>query len=198
MPKPRKSQPPLQALIPLPVGAPLSDWMWVTIPNPGHPGFGESLLPFWGSEKEAIADYYDRDSWGALGNSLLGATDLIPVKAAADTALKGGFKLASKSWQYQRRLMGKAGLLDKYQHGHHWLIPQSGWGKAIPGQIKNMGWNIKAMESPAAHLKAHGHNLKYGPLQQFFHAAPEGVKRTAGVAAGHVVSREKAERDRRK
>jgi hypothetical protein len=170
----------------------------VTIPDPGHPGLGESLLPVWGSGKEAVADYYDGDYFGAIGNALVGLSDIIPAKAVAGTAARGGFRLASKSWKYQRQVMGKAGLLDKFQHGHHWAIPQGGCGKVVPGQIKNMGWNIKPMESVAAHQKAHGHKLKYGPLEQFFHAAPEGVKRTAGVAGGHVLSEEKAAYDKAK
>jgi len=188
MPKP-KTVPPIR--IPIPVPTPgLPNLFWLDVPNPGHPGTLESLAPVWGSAREALADYYDGHPVRALGDLALAASDVIPVKAATGMIAKGGLKVASKSWRYERRLIGKAGLAAKGQHVHHVFIPQGEWGKAVPGQIKNMGWNLKPMESVAAHQKAHGHGLKYGPLQQFFHATPEGFQRTLGVLGGHVLQRE--------
>lgn len=193
MPKPKDIAP---IRIPIPVPTPgLANLFWLDVPDPGHAGAVESFVPVWGSGREALADYYDGHPYRALADAALAATDVIPVKAAAGVVEKGGLKIASKSWAYQRKLMGKAGLAAKNQPVHHVFIPQKGWGKAIPAEIKNMGWNLKPMESAIAHQKAHGYGLTYGPLQQFFHATPEGFQRTLGVLGGHVLMQETEPKD---
>lgn len=45
----------------------------------------------------------------------------------------------------------KRGMLAPKQHGHHWAIPQNGWGKNVPDRIKNQPWNIKPMPSAEVH-----------------------------------------------
>jgi hypothetical protein len=42
-------------------------------------------------------------------------------------------------------------MLAPKQHGHHWAIPQNGWGKNVPDRIKNQPWNIKPMPSAEVH-----------------------------------------------
>lgn len=41
-----------------------------------HPGTAESLVPVWGSAREAIADYREGDMVGPVGNGALALTDL--------------------------------------------------------------------------------------------------------------------------
>ena len=42
----------------------------------GHPGFAESLIPVWGSGREAVADFQEGDYAGAALNGALAASDL--------------------------------------------------------------------------------------------------------------------------
>lgn len=62
-----------------------------------HPGTAESLVPVWGSTREAIADASDGDYMGAVGNTLLAVSDLIPAKALGGIAAKAAFKGASEA-----------------------------------------------------------------------------------------------------
>lgn len=140
------------------VGAPLPWWRT-------HPGFAESLLPVWGSAREAWADAEDGHGALAIINAALAISDLALAGAVGKGLAKGGLKLAgSNTWNATRKWMGKNGFLDAGQHGHHWFIGQSGWGKDIPDIIKNQPWNIKGMPSAEIHGRIHG---SYGGKPQF-------------------------------
>src|ERR1700740_1174844 len=104
----------------------------------GHPGFAESLIPVWGSGREAVADFQEGDYAGAALNGALAASDLFVAGSVAKGVAKGGMYAlkASQSaaenpyaWKTVRKWMGDKGFLDSGQHGHHWLIPQNGGGK---------------------------------------------------------------------
>jgi hypothetical protein len=173
----------------------------VTIPNPGHPELAESLIPFWGSEKEAIADYYDGDFVGAVGNAVL-ATDIIPAKAVGQTIVKGGFKAAPTSWRTARKALGKEGFAAPGQPLHHWLIEQrSALGKLVPGHIKNQKWNLLPMPDAATHGRL-SHKYKdlkeFNPIEKFRYGLPIGVQVTTADALGHALMKGKAEWDKRK
>lgn len=116
----------------------------------GHPGFAESLIPVWGSGREAVADWQEGDYAGAALNGALAASDLFLAGSVARGMAKGGFyvarnvaKEAPYAWKSEvRPWMGKQKFLKPKQHGHHWAIPQNGWGKDVPDFIKNQPWNI--------------------------------------------------------
>jgi len=53
----------------------------------GHPGFAESLIPVWGSGREAVADFQEGDYVGAALNGGLAASDLFLAGAAGKALL---------------------------------------------------------------------------------------------------------------
>jgi len=138
------------------------------LPSPwwrNHPGFAESLFPVWGSAREAWVDYHDGHDALAAVNTALALSDLWLGGEIAKGVVKGGFKFAgSNTWNATRKWMGKNGFLDAGQQGHHWLIPQNGWGKDVPDIVKNQPWNIKGMPSREIHGRIHGN---YGGMPQF-------------------------------
>jgi hypothetical protein len=150
-----------------------------------HPGFAESLFPVWGSAREAWADHKDGHDALAVVNGALALSDLSLGSEIAKGAAKGGLKFAgSNTWNATRKWMGKNGFLDAGQHGHHWLIPQNGWGKDIPDIVKNQPWNIKGMPSPEIHGRIHGAyggKPQFNLLQQLHFGMPTWAK-TATVA----------------
>jgi RHS repeat-associated protein len=61
----------------------------------GQPGFGESLIPVWGSGRAAVDDFQNgRWGWGIF-NSVMVVADVITL-GGASTLIKGGVKLATR------------------------------------------------------------------------------------------------------
>jgi len=175
----------------------------------GHPGLAESLIPVWGSGREAVADVLEGDYAGAALNGALAASDLFVGGAVAKGAFKG-LKYADKAvgstaidpyaWGAVSKWMRKEGLLDAGQHGHHWLIPQNGWGKNVPSRIKNHPLNIKPMPDPVTHWRIDhrvGELPRFNPAQRYWYGTPAWAKVSTGAAIGHPVGAAKARNDRR-
>jgi hypothetical protein len=176
----------------------------------GHPGFAESLIPVWGSGREAIADFQDGDYAGAGLNGALAASDLFLAEAVGKAIAKGGIyairgpiiNAATKNkWKSVRRQMGDLKMLEPHQHGHHWLIPQKGWGKDIPDWIKHHPLNIKGMPAnPEIHGRVHGSykgKPQYGAVGQYWHGTPHWSKVATGSAVGHPAAATQAKAHRR-
>lgn len=186
-----------------------------------HPGLAESLIPVWGSAREAIADVHDGDVYGAIGNGVLAATDLTGgwaaksmVKATLKAASKHGSKVGLSGravdpnlWRHARKRMGQNGYLEKGQDGHHWLIPQNGWGEGIPTAIKNQPWNIKPMPNSEEGKALHGritnaYTLKgvrkerFNALDRYIVGTPTWWKAVNVGAVGRPVGAAKAEWDK--
>lgn len=154
-----------------------------------HPGTLESMVPIWGSGREAYADFEDGNYWEAAGNAAMAASDVFLVKAIATGLLKGAVKAGgSHTWNATRKWMGKRGYLERGQQGHHWLVPQSGWGKRVPNKIKNQPWNIKGMESRAFHDGVHGKgDYDFGLVARAWHGSPAWPKATGVSIGGRLV-----------
>jgi hypothetical protein len=162
----------------------------------GHPGTLESLIPLWGSGREAIADFQEGDYLGAAINGGLAASDIFLFKALANMAFKGGLKIGgSHTWNATRKWMAKNGyFLEPGQVGHHWLIPQGGWGKNVPTWLKNQPWNIKVLPNQARHISVHGQGKnKYNALQQFWYGTPARAKAAVISTGGHGAEAEELE-----
>jgi len=178
-----------------------------------HPGFAESMIPVWGSGREALADWHDGDYAGAAGNALLAASDLIPgatlakvgVKAAARGAKlgwkapvkkvlkeagRGVVKLdGSMTWNAVRKDLKDAGVKPFGWHGHHAIIPQNGWGRRIPDAIKNQPINIKVL-SPSNHTRIHGPykgKPQFDPVRRVWYGTPDWAKGAAVSAGGRTI-----------
>ncbi len=177
----------------------------------GHPGELESLIPVWGSGREALADYEDGDLVGAGLNGALAVSDLFLAGSLTKGVAKGGLyvargtaKKAPYAWkEVVRPWMGKQGYLKPGQPGHHWAISRNeGLGKYVPDAIKNQPWNIKPMPSPEVHGRIHGPyrgKPRFNPAQRYWYGTPAWSKVGTGSAVGHpaVAAKEAAEDDRR-
>lgn len=159
-----------------------------------HPGTAESLVPVWGSAREAIADYHEGDIVGAVANGALAVTDLSGQGYVLKSLAKGGLKVGgSHTWKKTREWMGHKGkgLLEEGQHGHHWLIPRNGWGKNVPDVIKNQPWNIKGMPNPQTHGRIHGPRAglpQFNAVERYKVGTPTWWKVQNGVWAGHAAT----------
>jgi len=187
-----------------------------------HPGLAESLIPVWGSAREAIADVHDGDVYGAIGNGVLAATDLAGgwaaksmVKATLKEASKQGSRIGKvrpavdpNMWRHARKRMAENGYLEKGQDGHHWLITQNGFlGKRVPTAIKNQPWNIKPMPNSDVGKAMHGRITnaytmpgrpkeeqmkKYNALQRYVVGTPTWAKAVQAGIIGHPAGAAKA------
>jgi hypothetical protein len=178
----------------------------------GHPSFAESLIPVWGSGREAVADFQEGDYAGAALNGALAASDLFLAGSLAKGVAKGAFYGAGKgagkgaySWSNKVRPWMKAkGYLQPYQHGHHWAVPQNGWGKNVPEWFKNQPWNIKAMPEGPAGAEMHGRltgsykgKPRFNALERYWYGTPAWSKVGTGAAVGHPTAAAKAQVDKR-
>lgn len=173
-----------------------------------HPGDAESLIPVWGSAREAMADGLEGDVVGAGLNAALALSDLTVGGAAAKGLVKGGVFIAKAGtkraapygWKGNvRTWMGEKGHLEKGQPGHHWAIPQNGWGKDVPDWIKNQPWNIKGMPSAEVHGRIHGpygQKPQYGVVERYVRGTPTWSKAATISTVGHptVAISEKSKR----
>jgi len=174
------------------------DWA----PDVGHPGTLESIIPIWGSGREALADLHDGDYLGAAANGAMAASDIALVKGAVVALGKGAVKVGgSYAWQTKpweevqgvRKWMGEKGYLKQGEHGHHGIIPQNGWGKPVPDYIKNQPWNIKAL-GPVTHARIHGSPTvdgvklpRFNAAERLWHGTPTWTKPASAAAAGDAV-----------
>lgn len=170
-----------------------------------HPNVIESMIPVYGSAREAIADWQEGDRVGAVLNGALAASDLIPGAAVGKALLKGtafyGAKQAAKhtlskegayGWRNVRNWMGKTKQLDKGEHGHHWAFENH---TGVPNWIKNQPWNIKGLDA-VTHGRIHGPYTmtdkagvrakfpEFNTAEKLWHGTPWWVKHQAGTLAG--------------
>lgn len=94
----------------------------------GHPDFAESLLPVWGSGREAIADFQEGDYLGAGINGAAAASDLFLLGAAGKTAGKVVLKGAE--------LAGKT-------------VAEHGGMEAVKAGLKQVGKDVSRVAKPA-------------------------------------------------
>jgi hypothetical protein len=159
------------------------------------------LIPVWGSGREAIADFQEGNYGGAALNGALAASDLFLAESAIKGLAKGGIYIARGAakeaanpyaWkQYVRPWMGKQGFLAKGQHGHHWLIPQNGWGKGVPDWFKNQPFNIKGMPDAVTHWRLEhrvGDLPRFNPAERSWYGTPTWAKVAAGDVVGHPIA----------
>jgi hypothetical protein len=169
----------------------------------GHATDLESLIPLWGAGRNTLADLEEGNYGSAALNGAMFLSDLFLVgapakfiaKAALTGARKGGLKGAREAaryavmgpiraekpshtkWKYVRSQLGKHGMLEKYQHGHHWIVHRNeGIGRHIPEAIKNHPLNIMGMPKDlSVHGRLHGSYKglpEYNYLQKYWYGTP--------------------------
>ena len=143
----------------------------------------------------------------------LAASDLFLAGSIAKGVAKGGVyvarnaaKKAPYGWKKEvRPWMVKQGYLKKNQHGHHWAIPQNGWGKSVPEWVKNQPWNVRAMPDGPAGAEMHGRltgsykgKPQFDAVERYVHGTPTWSKVGTGAAVGHPAAAAKAQSDKRR
>ena len=157
-----------------------------------HPGFAESLIPFWGSAREAAADFNDNNPVGGALNTGLAVSDFALAKSIAGGAIKGGVKIAgSHSWPATRQWLTRQGFADKGQVVHHVFLERNqGIGQIFPEWFKNQPWNLKNM--PSAQIHDRMNHAAWGMpqlnmLQQYHYGFPTWFKAGKVSLFGHTV-----------
>lgn len=162
-----------------------------------HPGALESMIPIWGSGKEALADFEDGNYLGAVVNTGLAASDVVIAKAIVSGLAKGGLKTAAPYvWRTKggkegaRPWLGERGFLKPGQPGHHWLITQK---SNAPDWLKNQPPFIKPTKDAVQHGRIHGPYTvdgvrlpRYNAAQRLWYGTPQWAKAGYTSSAGHA------------
>ena len=164
-----------------------------------HPGALESMVPIWGSGKEALADLEDRNYVGAAVNAGLAASDVFVAKAIVGGLAKGGLKMAGPwAWrQFEKReasgmrpWLGEKGFLKPNQPGHHWWLEQKG---SAPDWLRNQPPFIKGMKDAAQHGRVHGRYTvggvklpRFNAVERLWYGTPDWLKAGYVSSAGHA------------
>lgn len=157
-----------------------------------HPGVIESFVPVWGSAREAVADYREGDMVGAAANGALAIADLTGEGFVLKKLGEGGLKVVgSNSWRATSKWMRKDGrnYLAKGQDGHHWAVPQNGWGKYIPDIVKNQPWNVQPMPTKVVHARVRGSaggQPRFNALERYLYGTPDWWKVQNAIFAAHA------------
>ncbi len=149
--------------------------------------FWESLIPVWGSGKQAYEDFKcGRLGWG-LVNTAMAISDIFLVKSIATGLAKGAFKVAgSHTWSATSKWLTNTGWREfPGQNMHHWLLHQNeGLGKYVADWIKNQPWNLMSM-TPAQHMWLHN---EADLLDQLWHGTPQWAKAATASGLGRVAN----------
>ncbi len=167
-----------------------------------HPGALESMIPVWGSGKEAIADFHDGDYLGAAGNGLLAVTDVVPAKAFVGALAKGAlvkgapYVWRTKPWekgQGGRQWLGERGVVKPGQPVHHWVIGME-QKSPVPDFIKNQPIFLKPMKDAVQHGRVHGGYTvngvtlpRYGVPARIWYGSPDWAKAAPVSVGGRLV-----------
>jgi RHS repeat-associated protein len=156
-----------------------------------HVGAWESLIPIWGSGRQAYYDFSEgRYVWGTV-NTALAASDVFLVRSLTTALGKGIFKVGgSHSWPAVSKWLTKRGWREfPGQEMHHWLFHQNeGLGRYVPDAIKNEPWNLMPMPSRMFHLGLHGKGLgAMSGLEAMWYGTPGWARAAVFSAGGRVL-----------
>ena len=172
-----------------------------SFPDVGHPGALESVIPLWGSGREALADLHDGNYGGAAMNGALGVSDAFLAKAVVGGLLKGGLRRAgnfawrSAPWEEQgmRKWLGDQGFLKPGQPGHHWWLEQK---SSAPDWLKNQPPFVKGTADAVEHGRIprplHCERNEATPIQ----CGPTGLVRNSRLVQGVEFLHSRARRRR--
>jgi hypothetical protein len=170
-----------------------------------HPGVLKSMIPIWGSGKEALADFEDRNYGGAAVNAGLAISDVVLAKALLSGLTKGGLKVAGphvwRKWEKSKAVGEKAkatgmrpwlverDFVKKGQPAHHWAFEQR---TSVPDFVKNQAPFVKPMKDAVQHGRIHGRYTKggvtlprYNAPQRLWYGTPQWAKAGYISSAGH-------------
>jgi hypothetical protein len=176
------------------------------VPDPEHAlpdAITAGLVDALGAPRRARERWVAGDQGGAMLQGLIDAPGLYFDGALIKGLLKkGGFKFSAPfewskpPWEQAgaSKWLKESGFVNPFEHGHHWAIPQNGWGKIIPDFIKNQPWNIKGMDV-VPHRRTHGRAKvegqwlpEFNALEKLWFSTPAYFKALIGKGATDLVS----------
>jgi hypothetical protein len=158
----------------------------------GEPGFWESMVPIWGSAREAEYNFNKGNYAIGIFYFILAVSDIFLIKSIVTGIGKGAWKLGSHSWIATRKWAGKNGWAGKGEHVHHWMIKQSFAKKHGLKSIANQPWNWVTFPNASKHMRF-GHGFHYQGLlpgtfgEQLWYGTPHWFKIGAIDAGGHII-----------
>lgn len=166
-----------------------------------EPGPWESLIPVWGSGRQAIHDFQQGHyGWGTF-NGLLAVSDLFLVGTLGKGLVKGGlrlgFKANSQTWNAARKWYGKYysrfSPLPKYTQVHHVFLHRGTryrWlPDAIENAVKNHPLNLKPILATQQHSSQALHTyIHHGsnPAKRWWLGYPGWAKTGSANIPGHL------------
>jgi RHS repeat-associated protein len=158
------------------------------------PGFAESLIPIWGSGREAAAAFSAGNYWTGAAYTALAISDIFLVKSIATGLARGAWKLGSHAWKPTRAWYGKSYNLAKGTQVHHWAISQQTIKKYGWQSWANQPWNLKPIlstqtfSSQTRHLAIHGKSraLYFNTGERLWYGTPTWFKAGTISGAGRV------------
>jgi len=161
-----------------------------------EPGFAESLIPIWGSGRQAAAAFSAGNYWAGAAYTALAISDVFLVKSIATGIGKGAWKLGSNSWKVTRGWYGKRYGLAAGTEAHHWAIPQRIIEKYGWQSWANQPWNLKPIlaqgvfNSKTVHLAIHGvsRRLSFNFGQRLWYGTPTWFKAATVSGTGRIPS----------
>ena len=169
-----------------------------------HPGTLESMIPVWGSGKEALADLEDGNYVGFGVNAALAASDVVLAKALVSGVIKGGVKTAGlkmagpHAWRTgpprtdagMRKWLGDKKFAKPGQPMHHWWLEQK---SKAPDWLKNQPPFLKPMKDAVQHGRIHGRYTvdgvklpQFNRYERLWHGTPDWLKAGYVSSAGHA------------
>ena len=135
--------------------------------SPGEPpaevGFGEGLIPIYGSLREFDCATYNGE-WGkASFHAVMAISDVCLVRSLIGAVGKGCWKRGAHTWSATRKWYAKHYGVEKGAEVHHMYIPQAFIRKhKWVEPIANQPWNLKVfrqtsdLSAKKFHLAVHG------------------------------------------
>ena len=175
-------------------------------------GFGESLIPVWGSIQLARQNFRKGEVGWGIFNSIMAISDVFLVKSIFTGIARGGFRalaMGNRPWSARnfwdpnssyRSFYGSSGFAAQGQHIHHRFIHQRGpIGRFIPNFIKHQMWNLHPVvgrtidgtffNSRIVHQAIHNNSrqLTLTRWQQFRFGTPEYIYTLPMSGLGRVI-----------
>jgi len=143
----------------------------------GHPGLAESVVPIVGAGHEALADFQEGHPILGAANLGLAGVEATGLGTVASDVTKVGLRLGrSQTWDALRKVYGKEGLLEKFQHGHH-IVHREDFPSWVPDRVVNNWLNIKPMANETVkgveHTGPQVHRRMHGPAKVNGQMLPE-------------------------
>lgn len=158
------------------------------------PNFAESLIPIWGSGREAASAFSAGNYWKGAAYTALAISDIFLVKSIASGLARGAWKLGSHTWGATRSWYGRRYDLAKGTQVHHWAISQQTIKKYGLQSWANQPWNLKPIptlgpfSSQTVHLAVHGRSTQvhFNFARRFWYGTPEWFKAGSVSSAGRI------------